>query len=631
MCGITFVYSNTTPIELLKTRTSAALKNIAHRGPDGEGIEYQATWSIGHRRLSIIDLSGSAQPMVDSQRRFFLAYNGEVYNYKELRASLQSRWYFTSNGDTEVVLAGLALYGSEFLTRMEGMWAIALWDSHAETLLLSRDRMGKKPLYYTTSHKGIACASELPALRALSPDDWQEDLKSTGDYFRYGFFLPGYTAYKNIFEVLPGHSLTWSPHELGEHKSYWSLQPATFFGTSQDAAKKIRSTLIHAVERRLIADVEVGAFLSGGIDSSLITGIVRRELGRPLKTFTIGFQEAAFDERKFARIVADTFGTEHYEETLTQWSEKELEQLILDHVGQPFADASLLPTTLVSKIAARHVKVALSGDGADELFSGYQRYQARALMRWYSRLPRVLRGNIEKLIRSLPEPMAHHSRSILKKAHLFVDIAARQAAETPYIAPLLFSPGDLRQLAPDLINLGHLPPLIPEATEPDDIFRMMAADSLIYLPQDILVKVDRASMAQSIEARAPFLDRELVELAFNLPRQWHRHGFSGKQLLRKGFSDLLPQALWQRRKQGFGVPLHDWFRQSLGQNLRDWLQKSDSSVLDTTFALKMLNEHITRRRDHSQRLWAIYTYYLWRRAEAANWHGQKNGLNPDEL
>lgn len=615
MCGLTFVYSNAIHTDQLKARTSAALKKIAHRGPDGEGTESQSSWAIGHRRLSIIDLGGSAQPMVDTQRRFFLAYNGEVYNYKELRESLQPQWQFTSNGDTEVVLAGLVLHGPKFLTRMEGMWAFALWDSQTETLLLSRDRMGKKPLYYNATNEGIACASELPSLRILFSGDWQEDLKSTGDYFRYGFFLPGYTAYKNVFEVLPGHYLTWSPHKPVEHKSYWSLQPGEFSGTLQDAEKKIRSTLIHAVERRLVADVEVGAFLSGGIDSSLITGIVRRELHKPLKTFTIGFQETAFDERKFAKIVAEAFGTEHHEETLTQWSEEELEQLILQHVGQPFADASLLPTTLVSKIAGRHVKVVLSGDGADELFSGYQRYQARVLMRWYSRLPKRLRSNTEKLIRALPEPMAHHSRSLLKKAHLFLDITARQAAETPYTAPLLFSPNNLHQLAPELVSQGQCPQSIPEATEPDDIHHMMAADSLIYLPQDILLKVDRASMAQSIEARAPFLDRELVELAFNLPRQWHRHGISGKQLLRKGFSDLLPQALWQRRKQGFGVPLHDWFRGTLGDQLQQWSRES-TTLLSSSAISKLLHEHRERKRDHGYRLWLIYVYLLWRRNQS---------------
>lgn len=615
MCGLTFIHNTTEPAELLRDRTKIALTRIAHRGPDGEGLASGNGWAIGHRRLSIIDLDGSSQPMIDSQRRFYLAYNGEIYNYRELRKSLQSEWQFSTNGDTEVVLAGLVLYGPEFLSRMEGMWAIALWDTLSETLLLSRDRMGKKPLFYTTQGNGISCASEIPALRALSFKDWQEDLDSTADYFRYGFFLPGYSAYKNVLEVLPGHYLKWSPMGALETKSYWSLNPTQFPSTQTDAAEKIRSTLINAVERRLVADVEVGAFLSGGIDSSLIVGIVRRELDLPLKTFTIGFDETSYDERSFARIAADKFSTDHHEEILSIWDEKDLEDLIINHIGQPFADASLLPTTLVSKIAARHVKVVLSGDGADEIFSGYQRYQARALMRWYSRLPRKLRNNVEKYVRKLPEPMAHHSRSLLKKAHLFVDIATRQNAETPYFAPLMFGPASFQQLAPDLVNYGHNPPFIPETSEPDDIFQMMLADSLIYLPQDILVKVDRASMAQSIEVRAPFLDRELVELAFSLPRSWHRHGLSGKQILRKSFGSLLPKTLWQRRKQGFGVPLHDWFRQSLGEQLS---QSANEIVtpLSPVFISTLLKEHKSWGRDHGYRLWLIYVYFLWRRNQS---------------
>jgi len=549
--------------------------------------------------------------MSDPDRRYWLSYNGEVYNYRDLRGGLTTRWSFATAGDTEVVLAGLVLDGPDFLDRMEGMWALALWDAETGMLLLARDRMGKKPLYYRHARAGIACASELPALRALAPESWTEDADSSADFLRYGYALPGHTAYRDVREVLPGHSLTWTAAAGERQLPYWRLSLGTFQSNRTAAARRLRETLTAAVEKRLVADVEVGAFLSGGVDSSLVAAIARNELGRPLRTFTIGFADRAYDERAYAWQVARHLGTDHHAEVLPAFEEAELERLVLAHVGQPFADSSLLPTALVSTVAAEHVKVALSGDGGDELFCGYQRYQARQWLRWYTRLPRGWRGGIESLLRLFPEPRAHHSRSLLKKAHLFLDLAARLQAETPYFAPLMFSPPVLQALAPDLTGHGHAPPGIPAVTEPDDLQRMMAADALIYLPQDILTKVDRASMAHSLEVRAPFLDRAVVELAFSLPRHWHRRGFAGKRMLREACGELLPKPIWQRRKQGFGVPIHDWFRGPLGARLQE-LARDDCGPLAGPVVLALLDEHLTRRRDHGYRLWLLYVYLLWR-------------------
>lgn len=615
MCGLTFIFDRDSDPSTLRRRTAHALTRLRYRGPDGDGVLADGPWSIGHRRLAIIDVDASPQPMRDPSGRYCLAYNGEVYNYRQLRSELSHQWQFRTNGDTEVVLAGLGLKGTEFLARMEGMWAIALWDAQQRQLLMVRDRMGQKPLYYRAIAGGIACASELPALKALSPDGWEEDPDSTADYFRYGFQLPGYTAYRNVFEVLPGHTAVWTPRDDLRQRTYWQIPVEPFPRDRGAATKQLRDALIESVEKRLVADVEVGAFLSGGVDSSLICGIARSELSRSLKTFTIGFEEESYDEREYARLAANAFGTEHFEEVLQGYDEGELEKLILKHVGQPFADPSLLPTALVSNVAAKQVKVALSGDGGDELFCGYQRYQARMMMRWYSRLPLSLRKNTARLVRMLPEPMAHHSRSLLKKAHLFVDAAERQAAETPYIAPLLHAPARLRSLAPDLLERGHQPPGIPETTTPDDLQRMMLADAAIYLPQDILLKVDRASMAHSLEVRAPFLDSKVVESAFSFPRTWHRRWGSGKRLLRESFDSHLPGSLWDRRKQGFGVPLHDWFRGALGRRLREWLEENPGP-LHSAGVVAMLDEHASRSRDHGNRLWLIYVYLLWRRSQS---------------
>lgn len=613
MCGIAFLFAPRRPSEELRICMTRTLDRMAHRGPDDSRVLMESSAICGHRRLSIIDLATSHQPMRSPDGRYVLTFNGEIYTYRELRAKLASRWNFVTNGDTEVLLAGLSLEGVNFISKLEGMWSFALWDSLEERLLLCRDRMGKKPLYYASQGDEFCCASELPALRQLSDRPWHEDAHSTADYLRYGYCLPGFTAYENIREVLPGHYLVWSARdqEVKEHP-YWCLAVGGFAGTEAQAANTLREVMVTAVKRRLVADVEVGAFLSGGVDSSLIVGIVRNEIGSALKTFTIGFEERAYDERQYARKIAETFGTDHYEEVLGQWHEDALEKLILDHLGQPFADASLLPTALVSSVAARHVKVALSGDGGDELFSGYQRYQARMMLRWYTRLPKALRTSFSWVIRALPEPMAHHSRSMVKKAHLFADLADRLGDETPYFAPLMFSSAWLQKLAPDLVGLGHQPPNLPESTTPDDLQRMMVADASIYLPQDILTKVDRASMSRSLETRAPFLDRELVELAFSLPRRWHRNCLGGKQLLHKSFKTLLPPAIWRRRKQGFGVPLHEWFRGSLGTKLGE-LVKDDPGPLRPSFIDWLQQFHKNKSRDNGYRLWLIYVYLLWRK------------------
>ena len=617
MCGLVFLYNLMQKPEELSLRANKALAKMKHRGPDDGRVELVDNVVLGHRRLSIIDISGSPQPMSDPSGRYLLTYNGEIYNYVQVRSQLEGRWDFRTNGDTEVLLAGLILEGDQFLDRLEGMWAYALWDITEQRLMLGRDRMGKKPLFYQLlPDGGMACASELPALRELNDKPWHEDENSTADYLRYGYAMPGFTAIREVREVMPGHVAHWQKDGGLVQKAWWQLRIRSFEGDKERAIAELRETFVEAVKRRMVADVEVGAFLSGGIDSSLVCAIVRKEFGLPLKTFTIGFEEAAFDERQYARLVADSCGTDHYEEVLKTWDEGELERQLLCHVGQPFADASILPTTLVSRVAANHVKVALSGDGGDELFSGYQRYQARNILVWYSRLPKGLRHLAEKAVRALPEPTVHHSRSLLKKAHLFMDVIEKQQAETPYFAPMIFGPSQLNKIAPGLTSLGQTPPGIPEQTELDDIERMMFADSLIYLPQDILVKVDRASMANSLETRAPFLDKAVVELAFSLPRRWHRRGISGKRMLKEAFYDLLPKSIWRRRKQGFSVPIHSWFRGGLGDRLLALAHENSDGPLSPKAITELLTAHREGGRDHGYRLWVLYSYLLWRSNKA---------------
>lgn len=613
MCGFTFLYRPELAEQALRDRTGQALLQLAHRGPDDTGLWCVHPVAIGHRRLAILDLAQSRQPMTDPGNRYVLTYNGEVYNFRALRQVLEPVWQFRTDGDTEVVLAGLVQHGPAFLQHMEGMWALALWDNQSQTVLLARDRLGKKPLFYHDFGTGLACASELPALASMTRGPWSEDMDSTADYLRYGFYLPGTTAYQGVYEVLPGHTVAWMPQRGIQQHPYWSLRVGGYTGTQAQACSLLRRKMCQAVQSRMVADVEVGAFLSGGIDSSLIVGIMARELGVNPQTFTIKFAEKAFDESRFASQVARHWGTRHHEHALTHLDHKALTSLILEHVGQPFLDSSILPTAAVSQLASHYVKVVLSGDGGDELFSGYQRYQARVLLRWYTRLPAPLRRYSERWLRALPEPMAHHSRSLLKKAHLFGDIIARQASETPYVAPVLYADSMLAQLAPGLVQRGHQPPGLPEESQADTLMQMMTGDALIYLPQDILAKVDRASMAYSVEARCPFLDREVIELAFSLPRTWHRRGYRGKQMLRAAFSDLVPSSIWKRRKQGFAVPVHHWFREDLGNDLLALLaaHAADIPFMQDSI-VTMLRAHQAGRRDHGYRLWGIYVYLLWK-------------------
>lgn len=613
MCGLILAYDPARTDEDLRQAADRALRRIAHRGPDAEGRCESPGLVVGHRRLSIIDLDASTQPMPEPTGRYLLAFNGEIYNYRELRPGFEPHWTFRTQGDTEVLLAGLVLEGTAFLQRAAGMWAAVLWDQQAHQALLVRDRMGKKPLYYWSDRDRLYIASELPSLLALLPQVPAEDLDSTADYLRYGFYLPGTTAYQGIREVLPGHWLTWSPGAGMATGAYWQLALGGFTGGPREARARLRETLAAAVRRRLVADVEVGAFLSGGVDSSLVVALAAEAAGTPPRTFTIGFADASYDERDYAREVARHLGTRHTEEVLGSFEAADLEHLVLNHVGQPFADSSLLPTTLVSRLAAREVKVALSGDGGDELFGGYQRYLGRSLLRWYTRLPLALRRQAERALRALPEPMAHHSRSLLKKAHLFADLAARAAADTPYLAPLLYDPAEFAALAPDLVGRGHPPPLIPAECDLDDVWRMMAADALIYLPQDILLKVDRASMAASLESRAPFLDHSVAELAFSLPRPMHLAGLSGKRMLAGTFRDLLPPRIWARRKQGFSVPLHQWFAGPMGDELAARLRLT-SLPFEPAVIRGLLQDHRQGRRDHGHRLWQIQAYCLWRQA-----------------
>jgi len=609
MCGFLFRAAPDAHTDVSRTDFEAGLGLLRHRGPDGAGIASANGALLGHRRLSIIDINGGAQPMSERHGSRHLVFNGEIYNYKDLRRALASRWQFRSDSDTEVLLAGLCVEGPAFLSRADGMWAFAFWDATTRMLLAGRDRMGEKPLFFAQSGMDeLSCASELPALRRITPTNaWIEDIDSTADYFRYGFAMPGYTAFIGIQEVPAAHILSWQPGNRLEIKRYWSPEAKPFSGSMEDAEAQLRGLLERSVERRLIADVEVGTLLSGGLDSSIVSTIAAKKLSRPLRTFSAAFESSSYDESAQAERVASRISSIHVSHRVTESMLQDLDDMLFRKVGQPFADPSILPTAAVSKVASESVKVALGGDGADELFCGYERYRAQRLFRWYRLLPHTIRRAVARSADGIGEPLHHHSGSLLKRAHLFVRADQSWPSTGQYVAPILFATEQIEKIRTDLSGRGHQPPRVDWAVDPDEARQMMCQDLVTYLSQDILAKVDRASMSSSLEVRSPFLCHELIEFTLQLPSNWLGNLFGGKKILRSAFSGSLSHETLIRRKQGFAAPVGEWFRGRLGNEL-DRKAASPDARLNQQFVRTLLAEHRKGQRDHGLRLWAIRSY-----------------------
>lgn len=611
MCGIAFLRAPAVSPGERRERMDAALQRLKHRGPDETGCFAGDDFVAGHTRLAIIDLKGGHQPMRDPGGRWVLVFNGEIYNYRELRTQLAGRWGFRDDSDTEVLLAGLVTEGAKFVERLDGMWAFVLHDTASGDVLLSRDRFGKKPLYYRHHGKTFACASELPALQVLTPDAAvTEDTAGIADYFRYGYALPGTTCVAGVSEVLPAHTMRLRADGSIVQERYWTPSVEPWTGSFAEAAEQVRELLTQSVRRRQLAsDVEVGAFLSGGVDSTTVCALAQESGFGRLRTFTAGFAEPTYDERAPAARAATELGTLHTAEEIKPETAAALATELPRRMGQPFGDSSLVPSALVASVAARHVKVVLTGDGADEIFGGYARYTGRLLRQRYRRLPASLRSIVERSVLATPEPYAHHSGSLLKRAHLFVRLA-REDRNT-YIGPPAIRKETLAQLVPGL-GAGNPMPDRPWPDDPDELRHMLLMDCLVYLPQDILQKVDRATMMHSLEARSPFLDKALFEFAIRLPWQWHFSGLRGKRLLQAAMRGRVPDFIWNRRKQGFASPVSHWMRDWLGNDLLAMTDAGDTGVVDAAGLRALLREHRAGRADHSQPLWLAYAYLRWR-------------------
>lgn len=616
MCGIAgFIGSGTT--EDIRRMTM----QLAHRGPDDCGYWSDPARAIhlGHRRLSILDLAGGHQPMLDAEQDLVIVFNGEIYNFATLRSELINKGhrFLTDHSDTEVILRAYREWGPSLTTRLNGMWAFAIFDRRNCRLFASRDRFGKKPFYYTKQGDTFAFASELSSLRMHPSAPREHSRRALQKYFAYGYIPAPHTILEGVHKLPGGHSLTFdlSSRDLRIDR-YWEYVIEPFSAVPRNPVaewgEQVRTLLDAAVKRRLVADVPVGVFLSGGIDSSAVTALAARHLpaGR-LKTFSIGFEEPSFDESVHARRVAHLFGTEHHTEVLSMEKARTLLPDIVAQLDEPMGDSSLLPTYLLSRFTRQHVTVALGGDAGDELFAGYDPFRAVRKAAFYSKVvPRPVHAAILALASRLPVSHANMSLDFkLKRALRGLSYPPQlwlpvwMASVSPQeIAQLFGEPVELEDLYSEAIACWE------RCSQPDPVDRLQQFFTQLYLQDDILVKVDRASMMHGLEARAPFLDIDFVNFARRIPAQWKYRGGQTKFILKKALEPLLPQEILYRGKKGFGVPIGSWFHAGV-------LAPDPQPVpgLDSAFAARALASHQAGHTDHRAFLWNYWLYQHWSR------------------
>lgn len=613
MCGIAGYFSKDGPAR--EPVVASMCDRIQHRGPDDAGYFVEGPAAIGMRRLSIIDLSGGHQPIPNEDQSCWIVFNGEIYNYHELQAlALERGHHLRTQSDTEVILHLYEDEGEKALERLRGMFALAIWDSRKQELFLAIDRFGKKPIYYAPSAQGFYFGSELKCLAAagvLGPPD-AEALRL---YLEFGFIPAPRTAYQGVAKLEPGHWMRLKAEGRIEKGCYWKLPvPGENVSTASkpEAEAELRRVFDEAVRLRMIADVPLGAFLSGGLDSSLVVASMARSAGR-VKTFSVGVEDSAQNELPLARLVAERYATDHTEIMIEPKAVLDLLPRIPAMFDEPFADYSAVPSYLVFQMARKHVKVALSGDGGDEQFAGYKYFQEVEPLRRWDRLPAVGRGALRLAGDLLPV-------SAYGKNYLCVAGAA-----DPFERYLEIAGWSFRSMREAVLERGWLHStaiaerrrLFGEAIlddSHDTLTQAMYFEATARLSGQMLVKVDRMSMANSIEVRSPFLDHKLAEFAARLPHGWKMHGGRGKQIVLEAMRDRLPEALLTAPKRGFSIPLADWLRGPLRTMATDVLTSKrflDRGVVNPAGLRNLLNEHQQGRRDHNSMIWLLLVLALW--------------------
>ncbi|MCL6584499.1 MAG: asparagine synthase (glutamine-hydrolyzing) [bacterium] len=625
MCGIFGIYNFSQPeLEVEFSDLKLMGDAIAHRGPDDEGFYLKKNLGFGSRRLSIIDRRCGHQPIANEDQTIRVVYNGEIYNYLELRQSLEQKGHrFSTSSDTEVLVHLYEDYGELMPTYLRGMFAFALWDSRSQKLLLARDRVGIKPLFYTITRAGIIFGSELKCLLKIRGIRQEVDLEALDAYLTLSYIPAPLTIFSGIHKLLPGHLMIIRPQGV-ELKSYWTLviEP-DYTKTESYFLEESMRLLEESVRIHLMSEVPLGAFLSGGIDSGCVVALMAKNLSSPVQTFTIGFSAAGGgfdDERPYARLVAKQYGACHYEEEVSPQA-VDLLHRVVQTLDEPLADDSVIPSYTVSEMAKRQVTVILSGLGGDELFAGYERYLGFHLADWYDHLPRWTRQRvIHPLVMSLPERSdgslaINHLKRFVRGSHLS---ASSRYLEFISLLPTwqryqLYHPDIRPKIDPFRIE-KQLESCFIRPTNISSLNRVFYQDIHTYLPDDILALTDRISMAHSLEVRVPFLDHKLLEFCFRIPAEMKLKFFQKKYLLKKCAANLLPQAVLRHKKQGFVGPLAHWLRHDLRPYICELLSQERLRQLgffDPRAVQMILDEHFSRRQTHDKLIFALLLFQIW--------------------
>jgi asparagine synthase (glutamine-hydrolysing) len=613
ICGLASVDGASSPD---RAALEAMSETMVHRGPDSDGVLVEGPVGLAVRRLSIIDLEGGDQPIGNEDRSIHVVQNGEIYNYRELRAELERRGHrFSSRSDTEVLVHLYEERGPRFVDELRGMFAVAVWDSRRRRLVLARDRFGIKPLYYRIAGATLSFASELKALFAQPGFQRQIDFDALEAYLAFNSIPAPLTIFSGVRKLPAGHLLTWEGREP-QLERYARPRPVPAAEVrpegDEELAAELRERLRDSVRAHLVADVPVGVLLSGGIDSSVLTALAASESAERVSTFSIGFEESSFDELSAARLVAEHYGTDHHELVLRPDAVELLPRLV-EAFDEPFADSSALPTYLVSELAAGTVKVALSGEGGDELFGGYYTYVADQIAPRLAPAAKALRGVVERL------PSSSAKASLDYKAKRFVRGAHLPPLERHHAWKEIFSDDARAELVArrrdgisDPLDLYRARYGETEGAEP--LARLQDLDLGIYLVDDLLVKTDRASMAHSLEARVPFCDPAVAELALALPTAKKVRGFAKKRLLRRAVAPLLPRSIARARKRGFSVPMAAWLRGELEPFAREVLAAGTvdgQGYFRSEQVSRLLDAHVAGREDLSRQIWGLMAFTLW--------------------
>ena len=621
MCGIVGI-ANTNSQNTSREILERMNRCIVHRGPDDDGFYTSGKINLAMRRLSIIDISHGKQPIHNHDKTKWIVFNGEIYNFQKLRQDLIEKGdIFYTNSDTEVIIHLYERYGADCVNYLRGMFAFAIWDETEEILFIARDRVGKKPLLYSHLPNGdLVFGSEFRSLLAHPEVTREVDFEAINHYLSFICVPAPLTAFKKIRKLEPGHTLFWKNGEI-KMKRYWLPDFSKKIKISEDEAiEETTRILRESVKLRLISEVPLGAFLSGGVDSSLVVALMAQESPNPVKTFSIGFEEQDFSELKYARKVAEYVGAE-YNEFVVKPDAFEVLPKLVEHYGEPYADSSAIPTYYVSKETSNFVTVALNGDGGDESFAGYERYAAMKIAQLYNRFPKLAR----KLLVETPinlMPISEIKRSRFRDAKRFLQAANLPKTERYFRWTTAFD----HQTKIEICTEKFLQSVSNESSESilEEWFQKsngagildatLLTDQMTYLPNDLLVKVDIASMANSLEARSPLLDHEVIEFAASLPASIKMKGFQTKSLLKKVAARLVPKEVIYRRKMGFGMPLNHWLRGEMKDFLREILLSEKSlkrGIIKPEMLKRYVEEHISAQSDHVHQLWTLLMLELW--------------------